>query len=235
MKTIVVEDSRLAREGLVRMLEAYPEIEVVEALDNIESALVAIEKLQPELLFLDIHLPEGNAFELLEELSYEPRIVFTTAYSEYAIQSFSYQTIDYLLKPISNERLQQAINKITNAVVGDTKKHRLSVSDRIMLRDKGESTIVAISDIFYIESCKNYVQVFLQDEKYFIKKPLSYVEDRLSEKTFFRASRQCLINLNKIQNMVENVSATFELTLKNGAKIDVSRRNAIKLRSLLEL
>ena len=112
MKAIVVEDSRLAREGLVRMLGAFPEIEVVGQAEHPDSALVLIAAARPDVIFLDIHMPGATGFELLAALDYLPRIVFTTAYSEYAIRSFDYNTVDYLLKPISHERLATAVRKL---------------------------------------------------------------------------------------------------------------------------
>jgi two-component system LytT family response regulator len=112
MKAIVVEDSRLAREGLVRMLQDYPQLTVVGQADHAGSALTLVNETQPDVIFLDIHMPGGSGFELLEKLSYLPQIIFTTAYSEHAIRSFDFNTIDYLLKPISKERLTVAINKL---------------------------------------------------------------------------------------------------------------------------
>lgn len=113
MRAVVVEDSRLAREGLVRMLAAFPEIEVAGQADHPDSALVLINETRPDVIFLDIHMPGASGFDLLAALDYLPRIVFTTAYSEYAIRSFDYNTVDYLLKPISHERLETAIRKLS--------------------------------------------------------------------------------------------------------------------------
>jgi two-component system LytT family response regulator len=112
MKVIVVEDSRLAREGLVRMLCACDGIEVVGAADHPTSALELVQATRPDVIFLDIHMPGATGFDLLEQLDYAPRIVFTTAYSEHAIRAFDYNTVDYLLKPVSPERLAKAVGKL---------------------------------------------------------------------------------------------------------------------------
>src|SRR5690606_32211727 len=112
MKALVVEDSRLAREGLVRMLQQFPELALVGQADHPQTALQLINEHKPEVIFLDIHMPGESGFDLLEKLDYTPRIIFTTAYSEYAIRSFDYHAVDYLLKPISQERLEKAVQKL---------------------------------------------------------------------------------------------------------------------------
>ena len=118
MRAVVVEDSRLAREGLVRMLGEHPALEVVGQADHPDSALPMIIDLRPDVLFLDIHMPGASGFDLLAQLDYLPRIVFTTAFSEHAIRSFDYNTVDYLLKPISPERLEQAVRKLFGETEG---------------------------------------------------------------------------------------------------------------------
>ena len=112
MKALVIEDSRLAREGLVRLLCAHPAVEVAGQAEDVATALPLIAAHRPDVLFLDIHMPGASGFDLLEQLDYTPRVVFTTAYSEHAIRSFDYHTVDYLLKPISAERLAVAIEKL---------------------------------------------------------------------------------------------------------------------------
>lgn len=235
MKAFIVEDSRLAREGLERMLGVYDQIEVIGAEDNIETALTAITANRPDVLFLDIHLPGGDGFELLQRLGYEPFVIFTTAFSEYAVQSFEYPTVDYLLKPISKDRLAQAINKLSALEAKDYSKPRLSIDDRIMIKDKGDCTIIEISDIQCIESCKNYVQIFDGSTKFFLKRPLTYVEERLPVSLFYRVSRQHIVNVKKIKRVEESVSNSLEITMDNGVKIEASRRGASKLWDLLSL
>ena len=114
MKAIVVEDSKLAREGLVRMLAEFKELDVIGVAEDVSAALALIKQHQPEVIFLDIHLPEQNGFELLAKMTYQAKIIFTTAYAEYAVQAFEHDSIDYLLKPISKDRLAKAISKLSN-------------------------------------------------------------------------------------------------------------------------
>ena len=203
MKAIVVEDSRLAREGLVRMLKDYPELTVVGQADHAGSALTLVDETHPDVIFLDIHMPGGTGFELLEKLSYLPQIIFTTAYSEHAIRSFDFNTIDYLLKPISKERLTIAVNKLlarTNSNNNDTDTEDETQSDddknqtvkdpleghsKLLVKDGDHCFLIRLDTIRYIESQKNYVQLFFENNKAFVKKSLNSIEARLPKSIFF--------------------------------------------------
>lgn len=242
MKAIIVEDSRLAREGLSRMLAGFSEIEVVGLAANVSDALVLVTEYQPELVFLDIHMPEENGFDLLAQMTYQPKVIFTTAYAEYAIQSFEYNTVDYLLKPISKDRLATAIEKLScnelsakqlSENLPDIKVDKLSLDSKIFVKDRDDCHLISLQDIECIESCKNYVRVYFGKNNAFIKKPLSQVEARLPERLFFRANRQFIINLNFVSQIAENLSDGYDVKLVSGRLIDVSRRNASKMKDLL--
>lgn len=237
MKAIVVEDTRVAREGLVRMLGAFPELEVVGQADHPDTALELIAQTHPDVIFLDINMPGASGFDLLEKLDYSPRIVFTTAYSEYAIKSFDYNTIDYLLKPISPTRLAQAVAKLTAAPEELTPEQKppLEMNSQIFIKDNEKCFLVTLESIRYIESCKNYVRVFFDDKSAFIKKSLNQVEERLPSRFFFRANRQFIVNLRCITAIEEAIHDGYDITMNNGAKIEVSRRQAADLKELLSL
>lgn len=237
MKAIIVEDSRIARDGLVRMLKSHNKIEVVGEADHPVPALELIEKLHPDVIFLDIHMPGESGFDLLEKLDYNPQIIFTTAYSEYAIKSFDYNTIDYLLKPISQERLGIAINKLTsNANEPATEqKSPLEMSNKIFIKDDEKCHLVTLESVRYFESCKNYVRVFFNQESAFIKKSLSQVEERLPRHFFFRANRQFVVNLQAIRAIEEGIHDGYIITMDNGVDIDISRRQATELKEMLSL
>lgn len=240
MKALVVEDSRLAREGLVRMLGHFAEIQVIGQADHPSSALALIEESRPDVIFLDIHMPGGTGFDLLEKIDYIPRIVFTTAHSEYAIRSFDYHTIDYLLKPISQERLAIAIGKLKqggddgdSASVGTNVLPALDINSRMFVKDGDKCHLIALESIRHIESCKNYVRIFFGDQKAFVKKSLSSIDERLPRKHFFRVSRQHIVNLQAIARIEESIGDGFVITMTDDKKIEVSRRNAAELRGLL--
>ena len=249
MKAIVVEDSRLAREGLVRMLKDYPELTVVGQADHAGSALTLVSETHPDVIFLDIHMPGGTGFDLLEKLSYLPQIIFTTAYSEHAIRSFDFNTIDYLLKPISKERLTIAVNKLlarTNTNNNDTEdetqpdydknqtvKDPLEGHSKLLVKDGDHCFLIRLDTIRYIESQKNYVQLFFENNKAFVKKSLNSIETRLPKSIFFRANRQFIVNLQEIRRIEESISDGFVVTMSDGKELEISRRNAIELKELL--
>ncbi|MFZ6817613.1 LytR/AlgR family response regulator transcription factor [Undibacterium sp. Ji22W] len=241
MKAIIVEDSRLAREGLTRMLGQFPEIELLGAADHPKQALPMIEEMQPGLLFLDIHMPGEDGFELLAKLSYQPTIIFTTAYSEYAIRSFDFDTIDYLVKPISQERLTQAIKKLFNKSPDDhdskegiaANKTRLEINSKIFVKDGEKCYLISLDSIRYIESCKNYVQLFFGDQRAYVKKSMNTIEERLPAGYFFRANRQHIINLQAIKAIEESMQQGYLVTLSDGKVLEISRRNAIELKERL--
>lgn len=240
MKALVVEDSRLAREGLVRMLEEFAGIEVVGQADHPDTALPLIERARPDVVFLDIHMPGATGFDLLEKLDYTPRVVFTTAHSEYAIRSFDYHTIDYLLKPISRDRLAVAIGKLQqdHGSGGPVSTERvpvpvLDIGSRMFVKDGDRCHLVTLESIRYVESCKNYVRIFFGDQKAFVKKSLSSLEERLPRKHFFRVSRQHIVNLQCIDRIDESVGDGYVITMSDGKEIEVSRRNASELKEML--
>lgn len=242
MKAVVVEDSRLARSGLVRMLAGFPGIEVVGEADHPDSALPLIEATRPDVLFLDIQMAGADAFDLLARLDalphVEPCIVFTTAHAEYAIRSFDFDTVDYLLKPISIERLGQALRKLEARALPDgtaAGKAPLEESSRIFIRDGERCHMVDLASIRCFESCRNHVQVYFGDTHAYIKKALNAVEERLPSSMFFRASRQHIVNLRAIAAITESISGGYTLKLDNGKKLDVSRRHAAQLREALSL
>ena len=234
MKVIVVEDSRLAREGLLRMLDEFPELEVVGAADHPESARSLIREQHPDAVFLDIHMPGESGFDLLEKLDYAPKVIFTTAYSEYAYRSFDYNPVDYLLKPISPERLSEAIQKLGVSETSDTDSAGpFEINSKIFIKDGEHCHLVTLGSIRYFESCKNYVRVYFDDQNAFIKKALNSIEKRLPTQRFFRVSRQYVVNLHEIEAINESVGDGYELTMSDGKTLDVSRRNAMQLKKRL--
>ncbi len=242
MKAIIIEDSRLARQGLLRMLGDYADIEVVALAENAEIALEQITEHQPDVIFLDIHMPGESGFELLQALELVPKIIFTTAYAEYAIQSFDYPTVDYLLKPVSKERLAQAVDKLRKVMVPtlvseaeNDIERQLELNSKILIKDGEECHLVNLADIYYIESCKNHVRAFFKDKKAFIRKNMAHVDDTLPSSTFFRANRQAIINLNFIEVIEPSISEGYDIKLKGGILVEVSRRNAAKLKEMLSL
>ena len=238
IKTIIVDDERLARNELRKILKEFPEIEVIEEAVNAEDAHEKIELLQPELIFLDIQMPGGKTgFDLLEQLEYTPKVLFTTAYSEFAIKAFEYNALDYLLKPIDKKRLHDAVQKVKKQLEKDTQsqKHKLGNDDQVFVKDGERCWFIKLSEVRLFESVGNYAKVFFGNNKPLILKSLNALEERLDDKIFFRANRKHIINLQMIQKMDTHFNGGLKVTLNAGEEIEISRRQAVKFKDNMSL
>jgi len=244
MRTLIVDDERLARNELKRLLEPYTKIDIVGEAANAEEALVMIEELQPELLFLDIQMPGKNGFELLSSIEGKtPEVIFTTAYDEYAIKAFEFNALDYLLKPIDSERLKDTIHRIEeNQAQPETPAHAheraekvLGENDQVFVKDGEKCWFVKLGKIRLFESMGNYVRLHFDDQKPLVLKSLNNLEERLEPNTYFRANRKHIINLHWIEKIEPWFSGGLLVTLQGGDKIEISRRQAIRFKELMSL
>lgn len=235
IQTLIVDDERLAREGLKTLLRDFPEIQIIAEASNVDEALEIIDKQKPQLVFLDIQMPEKTGFELLEDLIETPAIIFTTAYDEYAIKAFEVNALDYLLKPIDKGRLADAIAKAKKQIEelkSDRLKTRLEAHDKVFLRDGDKCWYVKLEEIRIIESAGNYAKIYFDKYQPLIHRTLNSLDERLSEQLFFRANRQQIINLNYLEKIEPFFNSGFLFYLKDGSKIEVSRRQAVKFKEL---
>ncbi len=236
MKAVIVEDSRLARVELLTLLQAHPEIEVVGEAGNAEEAKALLRKTEADLLFLDIQLPGANGFDLLESLDEVPVVIFTTAYDAYALKSFEYNALDYLLKPIKPERLANAIEK---ALLQQRQRQpgteRLDPEHRIFVKDGDRCWIVRLGDIRILEVYGNYTRIYFENQQPLLLRSLNYLEERLQPDFFFRANRQQLVNVRFISGVDNALGGQLRLRLSSGETIEVSRRQALKLRETLRI
>lgn len=235
MKVIIVDDERLARKELQSLLTKFPNVEVLAECDSVQSALVDIEKHKPDLVFLDINMPGKDGFALLEELNYIPEIIFVTAYDEYAIKAFEVNALDYLLKPIQSERLEEAINKFNSSDFIENNSQKLGLNDQVFVKDGERCWFVKLSDVPMFESEGNYVRVFFDNNKPLILKSLNNLANKLDENVFFRANRKFIINLNWIESIENWFNGGLMVKLKTGAKVEISRRQASKLKDMKSL
>ncbi|KAA6438620.1 response regulator [Dyadobacter flavalbus] len=244
MRTLIVDDERLARNELKRLLEPYTKIEIIGEAANAEEALVMIEEMQPELLFLDIQMPGKNGFELLSSIEGKsPEVIFTTAYDAYAIKAFEFNALDYLLKPIDNERLKETIHRIEeNQAPPETSAHAqeraekvLGENDQVFVKDGEKCWFVKLGKIRLFESMGNYVRLHFDDQKPLVLKSLNNLEERLDPNTYFRANRKHIINLHWIEKIEPWFSGGLLVTLQGGDKIEISRRQAIRFKELMSL
>lgn len=228
MKALIIDDERLARLELRRLLAAHPEVEIAGEARTGEEALALIGELSPDLLFLDIQMPGMSGFELLEQLEDLPAVVFTTAYDAYAIKAFEVNALDYLLKPVVPARLAAALARLrprSSAV-------RL---EQVFVRDGERCWIVRTGDIYLLESEGNYTRVYFAGEKPLIRRSLNALEEQLDPAVFFRAGRKEIVNLQWIDRVDLSVSGGLMVTLRGGRTVEMSRRQSARLKEVLSL
>jgi two-component system, LytTR family, response regulator len=239
MKALIVDDERLARVELRRLLAPYKDITISGEAVNADDALTKIAELNPDLIFLDIQMPGKNGFQLLEELDSVPTVVFTTAYDEYALKAFEYNAMDYLLKPIEPKRLEDTVKKLLEKKKREdafsSDQPALSEEDQVFVKDGERCWFVKLSSVRLFESEGNYVRLYFEDFKPLILRTLNYLDERLDNKTFFRANRKHIINLKWIESIEPWLNGGLLVKLKGGNKIEVSRRQAIKFKDMLSL
>jgi two-component system LytT family response regulator len=224
---------RILELALVRL------VEIVGEAVNADDAHNKISELSPDVIFLDIQMPGKTGFELLEELDSVPKVIFTTAYDEYALKAFEYNALDYLLKPIEPARLEESIKKL---IQGNRKERALGLSqetltaeDQVFVKDGEKCWFVKLEKVRLMESEGNYVRLYFDENKPLILRTLNYLDERLDRKSFFRASRKHIINLKWVENIEPWLNGGLLAKLKGGHKIEVSRRQAVKFKEMLSL
>jgi len=239
IKSIIIDDERLARNELKKLVLAHPEIEIIEEASNVDEGLEKIELLNPDLIFLDIQMPGKTGFDLLTELERAPKVIFTTAYDEYALKAFEVNALDYLLKPIEPKRLADAISKLVYELekekMGDPAFSRgtLTENDQVFVKDGERCWFVKLNEIRLFESVGNYAKVFFGSNKPLILKSLNALEERLDSRVFFRANRKHIINLRWIEKIEPYFNGGLLVELKGGEKIEVSRRQTVKFKEMM--
>ena len=240
VKAIIIDDERLARSELKKLLQGHPEVEVIEEAANADEGIAKIEINNPDLIFLDIQMPGKTGFEMLAELEKAPHVVFTTAYDEYALKAFEVNALDYLLKPIEPKRLSDAIQKVQYEIIKEQEAESnafsrgpLSENDQVFVKDGERCWFVRLTDIRLFESVGNYAKVFFGTNKPLILKSLNSLEERLDQRYFFRANRKHIINLRWIEKIEPYFNGGLLVELKGGEKVEVSRRQTVKFKEMM--
>ena len=242
-KAIIIDDERLARNELKKMVQEYPEIEVIGEAANADEAIGMIDELSPDVIFLDIQMPGKTGFDLLQELDKVPVVIFTTAHDEYALKAFEFNALDYLMKPIDPQRLGDAVHKLLameerEISMSDdnlTSRNALGEDDQVFVKDGEKCWFVKLSEIRLFESVGNYARVFFGTNKPLILKSLNSLEERLDQRIFFRANRKHIVNLRMIEKVEPFFNGGLLLEIKGGEKIEVSRRQAVKFKEMMSL
>jgi two-component system, LytTR family, response regulator len=237
LKAFVVDDERLARTELKRLLSVHPDVVVAGEARNVPEAERQLRSLAVDLLFLDIRMPDADGFKLLEKLDSVPAVIFTTAYDDYAVRAFEVNALDYLLKPVEPERLAAAPAKARQqqVVAATTTAPLAQVLQRVFVRDGERCWIVRLQDIRLLESEGNYTRLYFGGNQPLILKPLQALEQRIDPAIFFRAGRGHIFNLPFVENVETDVDGSYIVGLRGGPQVNVSRRQSRKLRESLSI
>jgi len=225
IQVIIVDDERTARDEVKRLLVNYNDFEVVGEARNADEAKILIELKHPDLLFLDIQMPEKSGFDLLESLDHVPQVIFTTAFDQYAVKAFEVSAIDYLMKPVREERFAKAIEQVRSKII--------TLNDeRIFVKDRQQYHFISWSKVYLIESMDNYARLYFDNKKVFLKSSLNQLEKKLDEAVFFRINRAQIINMQFIEKISTTLNGRIKITLKTGEVFEVSERQSVKFKNM---
>jgi two-component system LytT family response regulator len=245
IKALIIDDEELARKMIREYLENHPEVEVMAECQDAFQALKAIEKYHPDLLFLDIQMPEVNGFELLEMLDEIPHVIFSTAYEQYALQAFEVNAVDYLLKPYVQSRFDMAVERVKQNIRQERSESGKIQSllnnlhpektylDRILVKQSGKIVIMNIEEIVWIEAMEDYVNFHTSKGSYLVKQSLSRLENRMNPDVFIRVHRSYTVNLEAVKEIEPWTNGRLRCLMKNGQEIVTSRSGAKRLKKFM--
>jgi two-component system, LytTR family, response regulator len=255
LRVLVADDEVHAREHVRTLLQRAEGVEVVGSTDNGQATITAIERLQPDLLFLDVQMPDMSGFDVIKgvDLTLMPITVFVTAYDQYALKAFDAAAIDYLLKPFSDERFEQALDRARQLcrlrhfsdMVGRVRQAteylgavgnalpRLDADSgylqRIAVESRGQVRAVPVEQIEYVTASGVYAELHVGDRTYVVRERMQSLEERLDPRQFFRVHRSAIVRLSRIDVLLRQAGGDYTLRLKNGAEIAVSRNRIRQL------
>jgi two-component system LytT family response regulator len=249
IRTLIVDDEHLARERLRALLEAEPDIEIVGECADGREAVAAIERDTPDLLFLDVQMPELDGFEVLAavETPRLPLVVFVTAFNQHALRAFEVHALDYLLKPFDRERFQLAmsrvrtrfeesqtgaINQRLTALLADLKPEPRT-ADRLVVKSSGRVVFLKAADVDWIEAADNYVSLHIGQESHMLRETMSSLEARLDPAQFLRVNRSTMVNIDRVKELQPMFHGDYTVILRNGARLTLSRGYRDKLQQLM--
>lgn len=239
MKAVIVDDERLARKELSKLLENFPDVEIIGECTNGKEAVEFINQHKPELVFMDIEMPEMNGFDVLDQIDKSPAVVFVTAYNDYAIKAFEVNATDYLVKPVDPERLKETIEKIKSdnqeIDTASLERQSLTSGDQIFIKDGEKCWFIRLEEIKLFESEGNYVRIYFRNFKPLVLKSLNNLETKLDAKVFFRANRKYIINLQNIVHIENWFNGGLQITMDDDRKVEISRRQAVKFKAMMSL
>ncbi|SFE40869.1 LytR/AlgR family response regulator transcription factor [Spirosoma endophyticum] len=224
IRVLIIDDERYARMELKRLIAGFPEMELVGEAKNADEAQQLIEDIHPDLLFLDIQMPERSGFDLLQSLEDVPEVIFTTAFDQYAVKAFEVSALDYLLKPIRAERFAQAIAKLNG-------KAALSIQSRqIFVKDRDQYHFIRWEKVYLVESMDNYARLFYEGKNAWLKRSLNQLVKTLDDAMFICINRAQVVNTNFIQTINTTEHGRLTITLNSGQTLKVSQRQSVQLK-----
>jgi two-component system, LytTR family, response regulator len=244
IKTIIIEDEQPARDLVKHYLSFHPNIEIIGEFSDGFSGLKGINELKPDLVFLDIQMPKLTGFELLELLDEYPQIIFTTAFDQFALKAFEMNAVDYLLKPFSQDRFNQAVSKVTDNHGNSTSSEKVKklsehiaensdLLDRIVVKTGSKIKVIPVDQVLYVESQDDYVMIYSSDGKYLKQQTMKYMEQHLDPKRFIRIHRSYIANIDTIKQLELYEKNSYVAVLTNGAKLKVSDSGYKVLKSVM--
>ena len=246
MRALIVDDERLARQELRRLLAAHQDVEIVAEARNADEAEDLLERHEPELLFLDIQMPGRSGLEMLERFPNPPQTILTTAFDRYALRGFELNAVDYLLKPIAPERLAEALRRVRERLESRAPRPQPPANpesapaapgaplEQVFVRDGERCWLVRMEEIALLRSEGNYTRVIFAGNQPLIPRSLAQIEPRLDPAVFFRANRAEIVNLRRIASIAPEADG-YTVEVRGGPPVVVSRRQAKLLRDLLAL
>lgn len=251
-RILIVDDEQLARQRIKSLLDPVDGIEIAGECSNGRQAVKSILKLQPDLVFLDIQMPELNGFEVIQTIGQKdmPVVIFVTAYDQYALRAFEVHAVDYLLKPYDQKRfmvaLRNALRELSlrrNSNISDNVDSLISsmlaerrILDRILVKSGGRISIIETDQVDWVESAGNYVTLHVGNEKHMIRETMKNMENRLSSDTFTRIHRTVIVNINRIQEIKTHFQGDYAVILQDGSSLPLSRRyRELLIKSLGEI
>jgi len=245
LRTIIVEDEKPARDLIKAFLKNHDDIDVINECADGFSGVKAINENKPDLVFLDIQMPKLTGFELIELLDDIPQIIFTTAYDQYAIKAFELSAVDYLMKPFSKQRFDEAIQKVYSRIsqknAGSEGIQKLSKKikedskdvERLFIKTGTKIDVVPVLDIIRIEALDDYVEIYTKEKKYVKKETMNFLEKSLPEEIFIRVHRSNIVNVNYIGKIERYGKESYMLILKEGSSVNVSKSRIKSLKEQL--
>ncbi|MBY5952386.1 LytTR family DNA-binding domain-containing protein [Algoriphagus marincola] len=239
IKTLIIDDEPLAAGIVEEFLRSDSRFEILEICQDGFEGLKAIQKHQPDLIFLDVQMPKITGFEMLELLDDPPAVIFTTAFDEYALAAFDAKAIDYLLKPFSKSRFQQALNRFLERYEVEKGGQNSAISSlaeksqRLVVRVKNEIKIIPVDQVSYFEAADDYVNIVTESGAFLKKMTMKSLEEALSPDRFARIHRSYILNLNEVTRIEPYEKDSYLVFLRNGKKLPVSKTGYSRLRQVL--